>query len=237
MQFYTDNGNSSDRPNDYQTFIIWVNRNVLTINNVQDTAYGLPGETGTVTIPIGRASLSSSYINAFQGDSNDVYNMYHTPVRIACRWWKVIGMHTYGMVNPELSFRSGAYQVNAISEITTALEPCSMLGQISEDDDIKPSMLNDYPIAEGNKYLFRPIEVKFDYPQSLCDFLDLANNKPYEKVKLTSGSLSVSGYVESIQNKPEDDSGGTTSFVILVSNIPDPGEVGPYKAEFNEAYL
>lgn len=243
LQFYSDLGNTSDRPNDYQLFIIWINRNPVTINSIQDTEYIIPGESGTVTFPKGTISVSSSLITDFIGDINNVYNIYHTPARVACRWWKVLGMNTYGLADKRLRFKAGIYQTNAKSTINTTDEPCSMVdGLLYENTDIYPSLLNNYPITENEKFLFKPIEIKFDYPQSLCDFLDLADNRPYQKVKLTSGSFSVSGYIQEIQNKPEDDSGGTTSFVLLASNIPDPTPepppgLGPYNDAYNDAYL
>jgi hypothetical protein len=67
----------------------------------------------------------------------------------------------------------------------------------------------------------------------------LADKTPYGKVKLQSGSLVVSGYISNITNQPEDNSGGTTSFTLIASNIPDIEPVGEraYSGAYSNAYL
>ena len=243
MYFFQDDSGSSDRPNDYELFIIWLNRNTLAINNIQNSEYRLPpnyNENGLVYIPQGDASMSSNRINQSNSEVGALYNINISPARNALRWWKVLGMHTYGLAAPKLKFQTGQYQIQYSSYISDVVEPCQeyAIGEvIAENMDIDPEFMRD----ESKVYLFKPIQIEFDYPQSLCDFINLSDNVPYGRVRLQSGSLDVTGWIESIANKPEDDNGGTTSFVLLAANkteepTPPPG-IGPYNDAYNDAYL
>jgi len=239
--FFQDDPGSSDRPNDYEMFIIWLNRNALTIGDVEDSEYGLPpseNETGTITFAPGSVSMSSDRIQQSNSEVGSLYNINITPARNAMRWWKVLGMHTYGLASPILAYQTGQYQTQYSSIIAEATEPCqeSISGSVVyENGDIAPALIQ----AEKRAYLFKPIEIQFDYPQSLCDFINLADLNPYGKVSLNSGSLSISGYIQEIANKPEDNSGGTTSFTLIASNIPDEPPIGEraYSSAYSNAYL
>ena len=72
-------------------------------------------------------------------------------------------------------------------------------------------------MPEAAEYLFKPIGVEFSYPQSLCDFLTLSQDEQYRKVRLTSGSLDIQGFITEATNQPEDASGGTTKFILIVA--------------------
>jgi len=161
--------------------------------------------------------MSSSRITASGGDVGALYNIYITPARNACRWWKKLGMHTYGTAFPSLKFQVGEYQTTYTSTIDGNQEKESCIeiitGSIAENEDISPNLLK----TEYKDYLFKPIQIEFNYPQSLCDFINLAENKPYGLIQLTSGSLNVSGFIQEISNKPEDDNGGTTSFKLITA--------------------
>jgi hypothetical protein len=219
LQDIKDDSGSSDRPNDYELFIIWLNRYELTIPDITESEYLFPEETGSITFSPGTVSMSSTYITASNTLLDHLYNIYHTPARIACRWWKVLGMHTYGLVNPILRFTAGEYQVTYSSTINGSDEKDSCIeitnGAIAENSNISAAILKD----EYKDYLFRPIEVTFSYPQSLCDFLTLSQDEQYKKVRLTSGSLVIEGFITSATNQPEDASGGTTQFTLLYSNL------------------
>jgi len=217
LQFFTDDSSSSDRPNDYNLFIIWLNRFNLNIENIEDSEYAIPDESGAVVLPAGTVSMSSNRITASNSPINALYNIYHTPARIACRWWKVLGMHTYGVINPKLRFQVGQYQTSYSSTINgnEENEDCIEIfnGEIAEDSDIYADILN----PAYKEYLFKPIAIEFSYPQSLCDFLTLSQDEQYRKVRLTSGSLDVQGFITEAMNQPEDASGGTTKFTLLMS--------------------
>ena len=227
----TYGGATSDRPNDYETFIIWLNRYTLSFEAIENTIFNLFQETGTKTFLPGEVSMPSNYITASSGPLEGLYNIYHTPARIACRWWKVLGMHTYGVTNPRLRFQVGQYQTNYSSTINSDDEKDACIeiytGEIAENSDIYADILNDW----AKEYLFKPIGIEFSYPQSLCDFLTLSQDEQYRKVRLTSGNLDVQGFITEATNKPEDASGGTTNFTLLMSN-----QTSPSGGAFTDGY-
>jgi len=217
LQAFFDDSGSSDRPNDYETFIIWLNRYELIIEDVELTCYKLPEQTGTEIFAPGTASLTSNLIFFSNSITGNLYNIFHTPARIACRWWKVLGMHTYGLTNPRLQFQVGEYQTAYESAISDSSEPCIQIPSevtIAENSDIYADII----VPEAAEYLFKPIGVEFSYPQSLCDFLTLSQDEQYRKVRLTSGSLDIQGFITEATNQPEDASGGTTKFTLLQAN-------------------
>lgn len=225
---------SSDRPNDYDTFIIWLNRNAAYEGSVEYSPWNLIDESGPITFPAGTVSWPSKYINTSNSVLDNLYNIFHTPARIAMRWWKVLGMNAYGLANPKLRYQVGQYQTDYSSYIDDTIGPCQQYCVsclLSEKADIDPAFMR----PADSYVLFKPIEIKFQYPQSLCDFLNLSENTPYGRVKLTSGSFISSGYISKIANRPEDGNGGVTDFVLLMSGI-DEAEQRPYDTEFNNAY-
>lgn len=213
----TFGGATSDRPNDYETFIIWLNKFEMSFDPIENTIFNLPQETGAKTFAPGEVSMPSNYITASSGPLSGLYNIYHTPARVACRWWKVLGMHTYGTTNPRLRFQVGQYQTSYNSTINgdDETESCIEIinGEIAENSDIYADILN----VAYKEYLFKPIGIEFSYPQSLCDFLTLSQDEQYRKVRLTSGSLDVQGFITEATNQPEDASGGTTKFTLLMA--------------------
>jgi hypothetical protein len=212
----TFGGATSDRPNDYETFIIWLNRNEVIYDDIEDSCFNLPQEVGAVTFAPGEISMPSSLINFSSSPLNNLYNIWHTPARVAFRWWKVLGMHTYGTNSKMLRFQVGEYQVAYISTIADSIEPCQ---QYASDSDVyeNSNIYADLLRAGEKEYLFKPIGIEFSYPQSLCDFLTLSQEEQYRKVRLTSGSLDVQGFITEAMNQPEDASGGTTKFTLLMS--------------------
>ena len=226
----TDGGGSSDRPNDYNLFIIWLNRNTIELESVEDSAFNLPNESGAVSFLPGSVSMPSNLINYSSSPMNNLYNIFHTPARIALRWWKVLGMHTYGLTNPKLQFQVGEYQTTYSSYISDSLEPCQQYCDectLFENADIDPDFIRPSEAV----YLFKPIGVEFTYPQSLCDFLTLSQDEQYRKVRLTSGSLDIQGFIMEATNQPEDASGGTTKFTLLQAN-----QLAPTGAAFDTGF-
>jgi len=234
LSFIEYDSGSSDRPNDYEIFIIWLNRNTISGGNIANTILQLPGETGAFSFAPGDVSMPSDYITASNSPLGGLYNIIHTPARVAMRWWKVLGMHTYGLTNPVLRYQVGEYQTTYSSVIDDATEPCQEIEQpevVLESMNISPSILRD----SAKEYLFKPIAIEFSYPQSLCDFLILSQNEQYKKVRLTSGSLDVQGFITQASNQPEDASGGTTKFTLLMS-AQDALEGGAFTQGFNTGY-
>jgi hypothetical protein len=227
----TFGGASSDRPNDYETFIIWLNRSELTINPVQNSRYNLPQESGSVTFDPGEISWNSDYITYSSLPFGGLYNIFHTPARIAFRWWKYLGMNTFGLANPMLRFQVGQYQTNYISNIASAFlsvptEPCREIdGVLDENINIDPQLM----IYDKKFYLFKPIELEFSVPQSLCSFIDMANNG-IGIIKMTSGNQSFYGFLQNATNKPVDPKSGISNFKLLLANNV------PYVAGFSEGF-
>jgi hypothetical protein len=251
LQFFDTNSGSSDRPNDYQFFIVWTIRQDITIpegiNN--NPEYRFDGETGAVTLEAYRASWASNLINGSSsrwGDSLYRYNLYHTSARVALRQWSMLGMNTYGMQPAVWRYQVGQYKTRFSSAVNSTEQPyviedTSLVGfpdvLLAEDGNIQPSVIK----LEYQPYLLKPIIYEFEYPQAFCDFIQLANYTPYRKVKVTIGSFSVSGWILDIKNKPEDNSGGTTVFRIIGANIadpepPPPPTSGAYSDAYSNAY-
>jgi len=230
----TFGGATSDRPNDYETFIIWLNRQEVTLETIEGTCFNLPQETGTVTFLPGQISMPSSFIAFSSSPLQNLYNIWHTPARVGMRWWKVLGMHTYGLTTPSLQYQVGQYQTSYFSQINDTTEPCQ---QYLIDTPLYENVsLSQGVLRAGEKdYLFRPIGIEFSYPQSLCDFLTLSQDEQYRKVRLTSGSLDLQGFIQEATNQPEDSSGGTTKFTLLMSNQVTP-EAGDFNEDFNSDY-
>lgn len=244
LQFFDDNSGSSDRPNDYSLFLIWTIREDVELDSeVNYPYYYFPDETGAITLTAYRASWASS-LNNFNpvrwGDELYRYNLFHTSARIALRHWPIIGGNTFGMPNPIWRFQVGEYATRFDSAIPAldqpgVIENTSDTGDtplLAEDGDIQPSMIrNAY-----KDYIVKPIIFETEFPQSFCNFIQLANYTPYRKVRVTIGDVAVSGYILEIKNKPEDaTSGGTTQFRLIASGTPDLVG-GAFDAGFDDGY-
>jgi len=231
LQFLRDDSGSSDRPNDYNLFLIWLNRPSVNFSDITDTGYELQGETGSVTFAAGTVSVGSDLVGTSNSPIESIYNILHTPARIAARYWKWLGMHTYGLPTAKavLFFQSGEYYTSLETEINDDFFPTDeqeIQGTVSERTDISEAIL-----AEGlNQYLFKPIGFDFEFPQSLCSFINMAN-LGYGYVKVTSGNQTFYGFIQESSNKPVDPKSGLTTFkLILAKNAPLPGDyrIGDY---------
>jgi hypothetical protein len=234
LQTLRDDSGSSDRPNDYDLFIIWINRYEVTIDVDSESGLGykLPNETGLITLPPGTVSYGSNFIAESNGPIDRVYNVYHSPARIACRWWKFLGMHTFGLptANAILAYQVGQYFTDYSSRIDSTSEPdnCMEVANgpsdvLSESTNIGPDILTN----AAQDYLMKPISVEFDVPQSLCSFIDMSYNGN-GLVRVTSGSLDIYGFIQESGNKPQDPNSGLSTIKLIMSKT---GLVnGDYKA-------
>ena len=220
LQFLRDDSGSSDRPNDYDTFIVWLNRYELTIDSILYSGYELPNESGTITFQPGEVSYGSNFIAQSVSAIGRIYNVLHSPVRVAARWWKWIGMNTYGLdtTKAKLFFQTGQYYTVYESRIAgeSADEECLEIfggSLISESANIEPSIFN----TGFSIYLLKPIGIEFEAPQSLCDFLTMSNNGS-GLINVTHGSVDVSGYIETASNNPVDPKSGLSKFTLYLSN-------------------
>jgi hypothetical protein len=244
LQFFDDNSGSSDRPNDYSLFLIWTIREDVTLDSeVNYPYYYFPDETGAITLTAYRASWASSLLNGTMprwGDELFRYNLFHTSARIALRHWPILGGNTFGMVNPVWRFQVGEYTTRFDSAIAGLEQPgviedtadTGASPLLAEDGNIDVSMIR----PDFKDYIIKPIIFEVEYPQSFCDFIQLANYTPYRKVRVRIGDVAVSGYILEIKNKPEDaTSGGTTSFTLIASATPDTVG-GAFDAGFDDGY-
>lgn len=244
LQFFDDNSGSSDRPNDYSLFLIWtIRENVELDSEVNYPYYYFPDETGAITLTAYRASWASSLLNGTMprwGDELFRYNLFHTSARIALRHWPILGGNTFGMVNPVWRFQVGQYTTRFDSAIPGLEQPgviedtadTGASPLLAEDGNIEAAMIR----PDFKDYLIKPIIFEVEYPQSFCDFIQLANYTPYRKVRVRIGDVAVSGYILEIKNKPEDaTSGGTTSFTLIASATPDTVG-GAFDAGFDDGY-
>jgi hypothetical protein len=222
LQYLRDDSGSSDRPNDYNLFIIWLNRASVTINPIQNTKYKFPDETGSVTFAPGTVSVGSNLVGSTNAPITEIYNILHTPARIAARWWKYLGMNTYGLPTSKASlfFESGEYYTTLESSVTNTYFPTAnqeITGTVSENTNISEAILQ----TGFKKYLFKPITLDFSFPQNLCSFIEMANIGT-GFIRVTSGGFEFFGFLESATNKPVDPNSGITDFkLILAKNIPD----------------
>jgi hypothetical protein len=230
LQYLRDDSGSSDRPNDYNLFIIWLNREEIIIDLAVRPGYEFPSETGSVTFPAGTVSVGSDLAGSTNAPIKEIYNILHTPARIAARWWKYLGMNTYGLPTAKaaLFFQSGEYYTALESEIDSAYFPVAnqeITGMVSEKTNISKAILQ----SDINNYLFKPIGLDFSVPQNLCSFISMANNG-IGIIKMTSGNQSFYGFLQNATNKPVDPKSGITNFKLLLANNV------PYVSGFSEGF-
>ena len=247
LQFFDTNSGSSDRPNDYQFFIIWSIRQDVFVPAGENPEYRFEGEVGDLLLIKYRTSWASNLQNGAStrwGDDLSRYNLYHSSARVALRQWNMLGMNLHGLITPVIRFQVGQYKTRFDSAINRQIQPyviedTSIITDpdvlLAEDGNLDASIITE----QYQQYLLKPIIFEFEYPQAFCDFIQLANYTPYRKVKVTIGSVSVSGWILEIKNKPEDNSGGTTVFRVISSNIADPQppvQSGAYSNAYSNAY-
>jgi hypothetical protein len=234
LQYLRDDSGSSDRPNDYNLFIIWLNRASVTIPSIANTGYEFPDETGSVTFNPGTVSVGSDLAGAASAPISEIYNILHSPARIAARWWKYLGMNTFGLPTAKaaLFFQSGEYYTVMTSTVDDAFFPVAsqeIPGTVLENTDISALILQN----SFSAYLFKPIGLDFSFPQSLCSFIDMAN-KGTGIIQLSSGKQTFYGYLQNATNKPVDPKSGITNFtLILAQNVPD---LGDYSDGYSDGY-
>lgn len=214
LQFLRDDSGSSDRPNDYETFIIALNSGELTFD-VTNSGYQLPEETGIKTFAPAQVSYGSNFIAVSNAPIGRIYNIPLTPMRNAIRWWKMNGMHTFGLAaaDAKLFFQVGEYYTTYSSQIASSCLEEIQGVVLAENMDISKDVLQ--PAFQD--YIFKPIGLEFSYPQDLCAFISMGD-PGNGCVAVSSGSFSGLGFIQESANKPEDSSGGTTNFTLYLAN-------------------
>lgn len=237
LQFLRDDSGSSDRPNDYDLFIIWTNRYeiIVDLDTEPGSGYRLEGETGSKTFAPGTVSYGSNFIAESNGPIDRVYNVYHSPARIACRWWKFLGMHTYKLPVEKaiLAFHVGQYNVEYSSRIDSTSEPddCMEVSNgpsdvLYENTNIGPDILTD----AAKDYLMAPITIEFDAPQSLCNFIAMGYAGT-GLIRVTSGSLDAYGFIQESSNKPQDPNSGLSTLKLTLAY-----NVGSFGRAFSDGF-
>jgi hypothetical protein len=239
LQFLRDDSGSSDRPNDYDLFIIWINRYEVIVSEVEGSGYDLPNETGPKTYAPGTVSYGSNFIAESNGPIDRVYNVFNSPARIAARWWKILGMHTYGLPTAKaiLAFQVGQYFTDYSSRIDSTSEPEDCMEVINGASDVLFENTNigpDILVESEAEYLMKPITVEFDSPQTLCSFIDMSYNGN-GLVRVTSGSLELFGFIDEATNKPQDPNSGISTLKLTLAN--KIGSVGrSYSSGYSSGY-
>jgi hypothetical protein len=100
---------------------------------------------------------------------------------------------------------------------------------LSESTNIGPDIL----VASADKYIMKPISVEFDAPQTLCSFIDMSYNGT-GLVKVTSGGLTLYGFIQESSNKPQDPNSGLSTLKLTLANklnLPGDYFLGDYDSE------
>lgn len=215
LQFLRDDSGSSDRPNDYETFIIALNSGSVSLAEIAGSGYGFEDESGPATFAPAEVSYGSNFVAVSNAPIGRIYNIPLTPMRNAIRWWKMLGMHTFGLdsADAKLFFQVGEYYTTYSSEIISSCLIEVQEEVLAENIDISVDIIQ--PLYR--EYIFKPIAVEFEYPQTLCDFIGMGD-PGNGIVQFTSGNVSGLGFIQESANKPEDPSGGTTKFTLILSN-------------------
>jgi hypothetical protein len=231
-----EDSGSSDRPNDYDTFIIWLNYNTVLIEDIEFTGYNFEGETGDVTFPAGTVSWGSNFIAESNSPIERIYNVIISPARNAARFWSWLGMHTFGLPTnrAKLFFQVGQYYTDYSSRIAGESAPNECLEPngglvLAESEDISPSILNTF----AQPYILKPIGLDFSAPQSLCDFLSMVTpGTGY--VQVNSGKETFYGFIRTANNKPIDPSSGLSEITLLLAYaIP---ALGDYSDDYSDDF-
>jgi hypothetical protein len=234
LQDIKEDSGSSDRPNDYDLFIIWLNREELTIPEIEGTGYEFPGETGSVTFAPGTVSYGSNFIDFSNAPIDNIYNVLHTPARIAIRWWKWLGMSVFGLstANQKLFFQVGEYFTNLQTRLNDTDQPFDC-NEVLEDGNTIFENMDIFQDFSAQPVLLKPIEYGFTVPQQLCDFVDyLVDGK--KNILFSCGNSIFAGYLLSAENEPSSDSGGETTFTLIGSNAS--GLFGDFNNDFSNDF-
>ena len=220
LQFFEDNSGTSDRPNDYEIFIIWLNRNEVSFEEIEGTGYEVADQTGPFTFLPGGVSYGSNFINFTNSPIANLHNTINTPARIAIRWWKWLGMNTYGLTlaNKRLFFQTGQYY----TALQTRLDANDIPYNCNEVNDQEITVHEDMDIEQNlsmDEIIANPVEYTFTAPQELCDFLRY-QTEGKKVIQFSCGNSIFAGFLMMGQNSPTGDKGGETEFTLLATEPP-----------------
>jgi hypothetical protein len=165
------------------------------------------GGENELIVDLGNMSLANNVI-----DPPTTYNNIISPIRNGMRWFKTWAAQMADPLTNKITF-SSAFG-NYFAEFFTS-QPCPLeVGAIGENQDLG---LNLFDSPTANLPLWKPEQIKFDYPLSLTDYLDLKTN-PYGIIKFNCiDGVDDYGYIMDIEYRPNE---GMATFTLLKALIP-----------------
>jgi len=235
LQFFEDNSATSDRPNDYELFIIWLNRNEVEFEEIEGTGYEVPDQTGPFSFLPGGVSYGSNFIDFCDAPIANIYNILHTPARVAIRWWKWLGQNVYGLPNAQkkLFFQVGEYYTAMGSKLGSDDIPT----QCNEVNEVENTIYENADIVQElstETILVNPVEYTFKVPQELCDFLQYSI-RGKKVIEFSCGNSNFAGFLLDSQNTPTGEAGGETEFT-LIGTEPASTEGRAYSDGYSDGY-
>jgi len=223
LQFFEDNSGTSDRPNDYELFIIWLNRETVSFEEIAGTGYEVAGQSGPGSFAPGNVSYGSNFIDFCDAPIANIYNIINTPARIAIRWWKWLGLNTYGLPTAEkkLFFQVGEYYTQMGSRLGNDDLPY-VCNEVNDEDTTIFENANIEAALSTEAILVNPVEYTFKVPQELCDFLKYESDGK-KVIQFSCGSSIFAGFLMESQNTPTGEAGGETEFTLVATEpiLPD----------------
>lgn len=165
------------------------------------------GGENELIVDLGNMSLDYNVI-----DPPTTYNNIISPIRNGMRWFKTWAAQMADPLTNKITF-SSAFG-NYFAEFFTS-QPCPLeVGAIGENQDLG---LNLFDSPTANLPLWKPEQIKFDYPLSLTDYLDLKTN-PYGIIRFNCiDGVDDYGYIMDIEYRPNE---GMATFTLLKALIP-----------------
>jgi len=235
LQFFEDNSATSDRPNDYELFIIWLNRNEVSFEEIEGTGYEVPDQTGPFSFLPGGVSYGSNFIDFCDAPIANIYNILHTPARVAIRWWKWLGQNVYGLPNAQkkLFFQVGEYYTAMGSKLGSDDIPT----QCNEANEVENTIYENADIVQElstETVLVNPVEYTFKVPQELCDFIQYSIQGK-KVIEFSCGNSNFAGFLLDSQNTPTGEAGGETEFTLIATE-PASTEGRAYSDGYSDGY-
>jgi len=165
------------------------------------------GGENELIVDLGNMSSANNVI-----DPPTTYNNIISPIRNGMRWFKTWSAQMADATTGKITF-SSAFG-NYFAEFFTT-QPCPLeVGAIGENQDLG---LNLFDSPTANLPLWKPEQIKFDYPLSLTDYIDLKTN-PYGIIKFNCiDGVDDYGYIMDIEYRPNE---GMATFTLLKALLP-----------------
>lgn len=235
LQFFEDNSATSDRPNDYELFIIWLNRNEVSFEEIEGTGYEVPDQTGPFSFLPGGVSYGSNFIDFCDAPIANIYNILHTPARVAIRWWKWLGQNVFGLptAQKKLFFQVGEYYTAMGSKLGVDDIP-TQCNEVNEGENTIYENADIVQELSTETILVNPVEYTFKVPQELCDFLQYSTEGK-KVIEFSCGNSNFAGFLMEGTNTPTGEAGGETEFTLIATE-PASTEGRAYSDGYSDGY-